>query len=267
MEQRRLKEGIHTFVVCAYKESPYLEECMVSLKNQTLLGEIIMVTSTPNEYISDIASKYGIELYINDGEGGIAQDWNFGIEKCRSCFVTIAHQDDVYGEDYLREILRHLRKREDALIAFSAYGEIRSGKKTKKSVLTAIKRIMLLPLCVKKCQGSKFIKRRILSVGNPICCPSVTYCMKKLKKPIFEVKYGSNLDWQTWTNLANHKGAFVYLSKPLMYHRIHEESATSGLINNHERAREDLDMLEQFWPKPVAAVIAKLYGTGEKLNK
>ena len=39
----------HTFVICAYKESPYLEECIQSLQAQTVSSQILMVTSTPNE--------------------------------------------------------------------------------------------------------------------------------------------------------------------------------------------------------------------------
>ena len=36
----------HTFAVCAYKESEYLEECVKSLLEQTVKTNIIMATST-----------------------------------------------------------------------------------------------------------------------------------------------------------------------------------------------------------------------------
>ena len=39
------------FAIWVYKESPYLEECILSLKNQTVKSNIIMATSTPNEWI------------------------------------------------------------------------------------------------------------------------------------------------------------------------------------------------------------------------
>ena len=57
---RGLKEVImndHTFAICAYKESEYLEECIKSLKNQTVSTNIILATSTPNDYISGLCSK------------------------------------------------------------------------------------------------------------------------------------------------------------------------------------------------------------------
>lgn len=52
-----MKEFSHTFAICAYKESEYLEECILSLKNQTLKTNILMATSTPNEYIKNLAEN------------------------------------------------------------------------------------------------------------------------------------------------------------------------------------------------------------------
>ena len=104
----------HTFVVCAYKESPYLEECIQSLRKQNLKSTIIVVTSTPNEYIEHISEKYKLPYYVNTGEGGITQDWNFGYEcainKYQSDYITIAHQDDIYDRDYLSDIMGQLEK-------------------------------------------------------------------------------------------------------------------------------------------------------------
>lgn len=66
----------HTFAVCAYKESPYLEECIESLKGQSVRSNILIATSTPNEYIKNIAEKNNIPYFINEGGG-----WNYtGLE-------------------------------------------------------------------------------------------------------------------------------------------------------------------------------------------
>ena len=85
----------HTFAICAYKESEYLEECICSLLAQTVKTNIIIATSTPNAYISGLAQKYEIPLYINEGESGITQDWNFALSKVTTKYATIAHQDDL----------------------------------------------------------------------------------------------------------------------------------------------------------------------------
>ena len=46
-KKREVKMNDHTFAICAYKESPYLEECIKSLKNQTIKSNILIATSTP----------------------------------------------------------------------------------------------------------------------------------------------------------------------------------------------------------------------------
>ena len=38
------KGSDHTFVICAYKESPFLEDCILSLKKQSIRSHIILVT-------------------------------------------------------------------------------------------------------------------------------------------------------------------------------------------------------------------------------
>ena len=38
------QEIIHTFAVCAYKDSPYLEECLRSVTSQTVKSEVICCT-------------------------------------------------------------------------------------------------------------------------------------------------------------------------------------------------------------------------------
>lgn len=69
-----MKNNEHTFVICAYKESPFLEKCIKSLKKQTAESEIIMVTSTPNQHISGLSESYNLPLFVNEGQGGIVQD-------------------------------------------------------------------------------------------------------------------------------------------------------------------------------------------------
>ena len=108
IERKKMKD--HTFAVCAYQESPYLEECIKSLKKQTIKSNILIATSTPNDYIKGIADKYTIPYYINKGEGGITQDWNFAYSCAKTKYITIAHQDDIYEKDYLEIVLKHITR-------------------------------------------------------------------------------------------------------------------------------------------------------------
>lgn len=255
----------HTFVVTAYKESKYLEECIKSLLNQTVKSNIIMSTSTPNEYINSLAKKYDIELYINNGERGIGQDWNFGIRNAKTDYVTVAHQDDIYKENYLEEIVNYLEKGKDFVIAFTDYREIKNGVEIPLTKNLKIKKILLFPLRFFK--KSKFIKRRALSLGSPICCPSVTVNKKITGENPYKTELKCDLDWDTWDKMTKYKGKFLYIPKELMCHRIHEESETSNLIENNIRLEEDLLMLKRYWPGPIAKFIMKFYKKAVKTNE
>lgn len=255
----------HTFIICAYKESKYLEECVKSLLNQKVKSNIIMTTSTPNQYIKAVSDKYQIPLYINNGEKGIGQDWNFGISNANTDYVTIAHQDDIYKPDYLEEIVKQLEKNNNFVIAFTDYREIKNGKEIPLTSNLRIKKILLFPLRVFK--KSKFIRRRALSLGSSICCPSVTINKKITGENPYKTELKCDLDWDTWDKMCEYNENFLYIPKELMQHRIHEESETSNLIQNNTRLEEDLLMLKRYWPNPVAKFIMKFYGNAIKTNK
>ena len=97
----------HTYALCAYKESAYLEECVKSLLEQTVKSTIFIATSTPNDHINAVAEKYNIPVYVNYGEKGIGGDWNFAYDKAQTPLVTIAHQDDIYEPTYTEKMLEY----------------------------------------------------------------------------------------------------------------------------------------------------------------
>lgn len=256
---------IHTFVICAYKESDYLEECILSLKNQVVTSTIIMETSTPNAYIEGLANKYNIPLFVNP-HGGITQDWNFGLSKVETKYATIAHQDDIYEPEYAKKILEAFESSKKSLIAFSDYGEVRAGVKVTDTQMLNIKRLMLSPLKIKAFKGSKFVRRRILSLGDPISCPAVSFNLERLERPIFRDGFRSCEDWEAWEKISRMDGDFLYVSEPLMYHRIHEESATTAIIQDNARVEENYIMYCKFWPRPIAKLINKFYTKSEDSN-
>jgi hypothetical protein len=67
--------------------------------------------------------------------------------------------------------------------------------------------------------------------------------------------------------LSRLKGSFVYNPKILMYHRIHEESATTEIIGDRIRNQEDYEMMKKFWPDMIAKRLSRAYAASEKSNK
>ena len=256
----------HTFVLCAYKDSPYLEECVLSLLNQRVLSRVIISTSTPNAHIKSVSAKYGLPLFVNEGEASISHDWNCAVAHCKTPLVTIAHQDDIYLPDYSLRMLEMMNSCDSPLIFFSNYGELRGNQAVDDSTLLAIKRYLLRDIRKAGCIDSIKRKRALLSFGCSICCPSVTLNTGALPIPLFLDNMKSNLDWEAWERFSKMRGSFVYSDDILVRHRIHSGSETSVLIKDDTRSAEDLKMLSKFWPKPVACIINCAYSLAMRSN-
>ncbi len=258
----------HTFALCAYGESPYLESCIRSLKSQNVQSRILLATSTPSVMIDRLGHKYNIPVFVNTDSNGIGSDWNFAWQCADTALVTITHQDDIYEPKYAECLLKDLNEAVDPIIWFCDYYEMRDGIKVWENKNLRIKRLMLWPLKSKVFQKSRFIRRSILSLGSPICCPSVTYVKEKCGKgPVFSIEMKVSLDWDQWERQSRKSGSFVYCNQPLMCHRIHEKSATSDLIASHIRRKEDMEMYKRFWPVWIAKCLGRVYADSEKSNE
>lgn len=256
----------HTWALCTYGESPYLEECIRSLKAQTAQSRIIVCTGTPSAWLDGIAGKYGIPVYAHEGGGGIGADWNAAYDQAGTALVTIAHQDDLYEPEYTEELLKQVNRAKDPILFFSDYTEMRNGKRVHDNRNLKIKRLMLWPLKTRALWNSRFVRRRILSFGSAICCPSVTYVKEKTGDTIFSTEMKVSLDWDQWEKQSRKRGAFIYSPKALMAHRVHEGSETTRLIGDHTREKEDLEMFRRFWPEGIAKWLARRYARSEESN-
>ncbi|MDQ8759941.1 glycosyltransferase family A protein [Streptococcus ruminantium] len=254
----------HTFVICAYGDSPYLKECIVSLKNQTVRSEIILYTSTPSKHIEQLCKQYAIPYHTSSG-GGIGEDWNYALSFASSRYVTIAHQDDLYKENYAEQVLAEFSRHSNHTIVYSDYAEYRDNQEAPANTNLKIKTLMLQALAL--FPNWRFWRNRILAFGNAICCPAVTYDMEKLSGFQFETQMRTNLDWYAWYDISTHyKGSFGYISEKLMYHRIHQESETSNTIRDNVRTKEDTEMYRLFWPEFMVRILIHFYEKSQESN-
>lgn len=257
------KKKQHTFVICAYKEVPYLEECVESLLNQTYKSNIIISTSTPNKYIENVSKKYGIKLVVNKTNSNHITDFCFAYKQAKTKYVTLCHQDDVYLPNFAEKVIEKMEKEKNPLIAFTNYNELKDGVLIETNKVLKIKHFMNLFFNIKPFSNFKFIKKFILSLGCPICAPTVTYNKDKISQPIIESDLKSNIDWISWIYFSNLKGSFVYLKEKLLIHRIHSLSTTSLVLANSQKHKEDELIFSKFWPKCIVKILLKLYATSE----
>ena len=131
----------HCFAVCAYKDSPYLRECMVI----PALAGAPLSPAAMHRHAFPLSGKYGQEYgatyCVNPHAPGIGSDWNFAMEQAKAAgydLVTLCHQDDLYLPGYGAAV--QAMASPDMLIYFSGYGEKRGEEVVTSSRLLRIKR-------------------------------------------------------------------------------------------------------------------------------
>lgn len=251
----------HTFAVPAYGESPYLESCLDSLRGQSIPSRILITTSTPSSFLRKIAERHGVPLLVNPERSGIGPDWTFAYNAAKTNFVTLAHQDDLYDPRYTELCLEAAIRHPDALIVFTDSAEQVENHVSLRSRNLAVKRCIARAFFGGggRALRSAWLKKRFISLGNPIMCPSVLYHRTLIGPFEFSRNLVYNLDWHAWLCLSGRKGSFVYLGRPLMKHRIHGNATLVTGTVGEERGIEDRIMFSLFWPKPLARVLAKTY--------
>jgi len=251
----------HAFCVLAYEESPHLETCIASLLAQTVPSQVVLVTSTPSTFIEELAVKYELPIQVNRHHKGIGSDWTFAYRSSPARYVTLAHQDDLYLPGYTERCLQRLSQERETLIVFTDYCEKVGNRLRKTNLNLTIKRLVLsVAFAFHKTHiQSRFRKKGILRLGSSIPCPSVMYHKVQIGDFSFSDDYHVNLDWEAWLRLCDREGSFAWVREPLLIHRIHEGSQTSLGIQENLRSEEDRRLFEQIWPKPIAAILHRLY--------
>lgn len=249
----------HTFAVCAYKDSPYLEACIRSLKQQSVPSKVIVCTSTPSPYIREMAERFKLPLYVRDGASDIQDDWNFACAMADTRLVTIAHQDDFYHRDYAKYVQDTWSRYPDTIVFTTDCAIVKNGQVQKSGLVPFVKHVLRLPLRLHGLADRSWLKKSALLFGNPIICPSCTYDKEALGEPLFDSTFKFALDWDTMWKFAQRPGRFICVERPLIHYRIHDGATTKACIEDQRRSADEAAMYEKIWPKPVVKVLMHFY--------
>lgn len=245
-----------TCIVLAHKDSPFLENCLQSLKAQQHSVPIILCTSTPNECITRLGVKYQIPVLVNDKQEGIASDWNFGLAQAKTKLAVLCHQDDLYSPNFTKSAIKIFQENPGLLMSFTDHSECTAEGPRAAGINIKIKRQLIR----RAFQGAEVlpgrkIRRKLLSLGNPISCPSVILNKHSLFDFKFDSSWTINLDWDAWDRICLLPGEIGYIDDVLVTHRVHSSSETSLGLRDNRRLNEDLAMFERYWPILIAHFI------------
>jgi len=279
----------HVFAISAYGESPYLEDCIASLENQTVSGEIILCTSTPSAYLERISSSHGLPCYVRQGASSLTDDWNFCVSMANdrgADLLTIAHQDDVYLPDYAKYVREAYEsaagKGHPVSLIFTAAENIDRYGNPVDPKAEKIKRLLRWPLCT-PLKNTAAGRRLSLAFGNSVPCPACTYVLgnaaemkpgteketdREMSAPVlFTSGRRFVIDWITLAQLAKKEGSFEYVRKPGIRIRLHDGQETARTMRDDTRKKEELEMFREFHPEPVAKLLMRFYGKSSDIYR
>lgn len=253
----------HAFVVPAYGDSPYLEACLRSLTAQSAPSRIVVATSTPSPFIESRAKRAGAHYAVNPrAGGGIGGDWNFALSCAERRFVTLAHQDDLYRADFASLTLALFARRPQGALVFTGARHVDAQGRAHVSKLNAVKSAITTAAMAGTEAAGPLRRRLLLAFGNPVHCSSVTLDVARVSDFRFDETLRSNLDWEAWLRLHKQGATFLRAPEPLVDRRYHPDTETTAVLRDGAREREDLQMFEALWPRPVARAIAFAYRAG-----
>ena len=249
----------HSFAVCAYGDSPYLERCLRSLKAQTAASELLICTSTPSPFISGLAEKYGIPLYVRDGVSGIGADWNFAFDTAKGRFVTLAHQDDMYEKHYTERLLSAARRWPDMTLFTTSSVTVKNGTPQPARAPEIVKKLLRIPLRFRRLADRTAVKRLVLQLGNAVMCPTCAYRKDVCGESPFSETHKFILDWEFLWDLAGRGGRWICDERPGIFYRIHGDAATASCIGSNVRETEEREMFRRMWPEAAVKLILHFY--------
>ena len=277
----------HVFVISAYGESPYLEDCLKSLLSQTERSDILVCTSTPSPYLHAVTEKYGLPYFIRSGASSLKEDWNFCIRTASengAALVTIAHQDDLYDATYAARVKAAFQKgcsthrksgryfsllddTGDTAVVCTRCRNINALDEPVDGTAEKVKRILRMPLHIEALNGTRFGKRLSLSMGNSIPCPTCTYNLRLCGDQIFQDDYRFVIDWAALEELSEKPGRFVCIEEPLVSIRLHDGAETARTMREGIRQGEEAEMFGRFHGKAVSKALGFFYRNASGVYK
>ena len=264
---KKKRKLLHAFVIPCYGESSYLEECIQSLLKQENPSPIYLCTATPNAFLKRISREYRLPLFVRNGEPSLARDWNFALEvgRKRAKLVTLAHQDDLYHEDYTRAVEHAYSLYPDASLIFTKTRDIDGMGQKVFGTSEQIQRFLRLPYHFPQNTEKSEWKKFPLLFGNVIPIPSCTYVTEHCGRLLFKTRFRYLPAWDAYLHLAEKDGRFLYIKKTLHFYRRHEEAESRKRKKNQKRKQEEREQFQKLHGKILGSLLAWFYAFSGKL--
>jgi len=230
MEQRKqIDEPLVSVVVPSYNHEAYIEECILSVLNQTYKNiELIVVddgsTDRSREILERLQNQFHFVLLFQENQG-ISKTMNKAISLSHGKYISSSASDDFMMPDKIERQVNYMESDPDCSLVFGKVHMVDNNSQIIEG-LTVVDP-------VEDVVGSVPFEKLI--EGNCIPAASVMY-----KKEAWEQcgKYDENSiieDWGLWLEFA-YSGKIVYLDEYFAYYRWHGDNLTSNTLKMYTAA-------------------------------
>jgi glycosyltransferase involved in cell wall biosynthesis len=232
-----------TVVVPVYDGARFLRQTLASLRMQTLRNvPIICIDDRSTDESAAIAESVGVKLLRNEQHLGLAANWNRAAQIAETCYLVIAHQDDIYEPTFLSKLTELLDIYPNA---FMAHAQAKYIDETGRNIkpLGAEFKHTFWPRRYHYERGG--IEELLMLVrGNYIICPATMFRREAMKRiGPFSSRWEFVTDWDYWIRGVGAGYTIAGVAEPLVRWRRHDATATSAYATSLLRFREEKDLL------------------------
>lgn len=200
-----------------------------------------------------------IKYVRNTADLSMAGNWNFALEQSKTDLVTLLHDDDMLGPEYVAKMLEAASLNADASCFFCDVDIVDDKGKFVYSFPDWIKRFIRPNKKKLLLRGDDGLAS--LLKGCYVFCPSICFRKSKLETSPFRHKWKMVTDLDFYFQTLREGGSMEGLSDKLYKYRRHDQNQTAILTANLGRFEEEVSLyseiseqVKDYWP--TAAKIA-----------
>jgi glycosyltransferase involved in cell wall biosynthesis len=232
-----------SIVMPLFNKGTFVHDAVCSILEQTFADfELIIIDDQSTDNSVEIISAFDdsrIRFYANSRNMGQADSVNNGIERAVGEFITFAHGDDVWLNNFLSVNVALMEEHPEVNICHARAHyinendfELRSSRTESEIIHNVI--------------GSAEVLKRLMK-GSHIVTPTVF--LRKGTFPYFNNRYVFSCDWDLWLRIAAAGNTFMFIDEPLIYYRVSAGNVTSTAMKTGVNIIEDYLTLASFFEK------------------
>lgn len=217
-------------IVPIYNVEKYLEDCLLSLKNQNFDDyEVLLIDDGSSDNSSQIAKKFAEDnkrfFYFKKENEGLSSARNYGIDRANGEWLMFVDSDDMVSSDYIK-VLYNLVISHKCLLGVCKFSRFRD------IIPPSIDENKSVDVC-----SSNFYLKEMFSSNFMVACNKIYH--KSLFTSIRYPYKKIHEDFATTYKIIDLVDNLVITSKSLYFYRINECSITKSKIKVNK-----IDLLE-----------------------